>query len=164
MKRIVTLTVLTVLLLSLTACGLLKETTYIEDNISITLPAGFWEQEESDFDAMYMSLNYFVAYQTESFEDYREAGVDPAKVSQEQYAEVSFSSLDSAVEPYTSDGMTCTEYTAETEEGTSRYLVVARKLEGAFVTAQFGCTEDRFEELKPEFLACAKTLTYTNED
>ena len=143
------------------SCSLIKETTFVEDNIAITLPAGFVEADGEKFDAFYVSSNYFVAYQAEDFEEFREQNLDPAAISVEEYAAASFRSLTSAAEPYEEQGLLLTEYTATTADGEpSLYLVAAIKTDGAFVTVQFGCGEAQFEKQKPEFLAIAKTVTY----
>ncbi len=162
MKRIVALILLSLLILSLSACNNITEEVFTKDGFSITLTSEYREREYENYFVSYDSKNILVAVIKEPFSAFD----DFKNYTLEQYAELmKLNCTKDTVTPSDvteKDGVTYFEYSYFNKEGESyKYLTAMYKGDDAFWTVQFATSLSDYEGFKLQMLEFAKSVKVT---
>ena len=165
-KALVSLSLFVLLSLILSGCrapGLLGQgpaQTFTKEGLSITLTSAFSEQELDTQTAYYVSQNAVVTTLKEEFSLLQKAGIS-TDGSLADYAQVVINNnqIDSRV--LEEEGLTCFTYEKLVGEKNISYYATVFRDTTAYWLVQFGCETSQFEQLKPQFMEYAKTVTFT---
>ena len=160
--RILALLLAFALALPLAACGKSaneKTTRYEKDGIAVTMRGGC---VESDVDGTVLYLSWdegaFLA-NGESFDMFREAGLDPETTTLEDYAEMCIDTAGVDAAPESDEyGNVCFSYTYDSDGETYFYYDVVKKGSDAFWICNFVCLDAQRGEYEPLFAEWAASI------
>ena len=165
MKKIVSLVLIAVMLLSFTSC--MKRAyefdpkEFTESGMTITLTEGFWVYDEDIGDLLvaYEAKEALVMIMKEEFNTV-EGMEDLTEVEYGEFWQTANKDYDMD-ELATVDGLTQTKYTAEVDGITFVYLNFIFKGPDAFWVFQFASTSANYENYKPYFVEWAKSVKFS---
>lgn len=140
-------------------CGSPKEKSFSKEGLTITLTDEFEEKALVDaLTASYMSDYCLVTTLKEDFSLFSEAGLS-TDISDREYLDMVIQSNSIDREREETDGFYTVTFEKEIQKQDITYLAVALKGSDAFWLVQFACPTDTFEDLRPQFIKWAKTVT-----
>lgn len=162
MKKIISLLMCALMLVSLASCNNITEEVFTKDGFSITLTSEYREREFENYFVSYDSKNILVAVIKEPFSAFENFG----DYTLTQYADLmKLNCTKDNITPSDvteKDGVTYFEYSFFNKDGVSyKYLTAMYKGDDAFWTVQFAATLSDYEGFKVQMLEFAKSVDVT---
>lgn len=140
-------------------CGAPKEKSFYKEGLTITLTDEFEEKALVDsLTASYTSDYCLVTTLKEDFSLFSEAGLS-VDISESEYLDMVIQSNSLENEPEETDGLHTVTFTKEVSGQNMTYFALAKRGTDAFWLVQFACPTDTFENMRPQFIKWAKTVT-----
>ena len=144
------------------ACSVSTQTiepTFEKAGMSIVLTDAFYEKDLVSQTAYYESSNAIVTALKDEFSTLEAAGIG-TDISLSDYAGIvmEVNGLDSEIRE--EDGLTYFTYEKSVSGKDYQYFASVYQAPDAFWLIQFGCERDNFEELEPDFIKWAGTVTF----
>ena len=162
MKKLLCVCISLVLVLSLCTSCSSSPKDFTWNGLTITLTSSFVEHEVTNESASY--ANYFKTYVVvisyETVQSLVDLGYD-ADMTVEEYAALSIEANEFDAEVKTVDGVTYYNYTGDADGTEYTYMATVHLQGNSFWMVQFASQSTDYEAAEPEFLAWAKTVTYT---
>lgn len=128
--------------------------TFSREGMSITLTSDFMYVPQENFTACYGNEDYSVLAIKEEFSLFSE------KITLDEYADLVLAEMPD-VELTEYEGLQCFEYAAEGGGGVEYcYFATVFETEDAFWLIQFATETEKYEEIFPDFVQWAKTITF----
>ncbi len=162
MKKIISLLMCALILISLAACNNVTDELFEKDGFSINLTSEFLEKEYENYFVSYDSKNILVTVIKEPFSALEGFG----DYTLSQYADLmKLNCTKDNIAPSDvteKEGVTYFEYSFFNKEGTSyKYLTAMYKGDDAFWTVQFATPLSEYEGFKIQILEFAKSVDVT---
>ncbi len=159
MKKVLSLALVLILMLSLVSCAP-KPKEFTKEGMTITLTNSFWEKAMDGFTACYDSRKDAVFVLKEAFSMLEGA----EELTLDEYAELvrKNNASKSPSEIKKEDGLTIMEYTFlnESNNTTYGYFLTMFKTSDAFWLVQFTCDESDYDTHRASFIEWAKSIKF----
>ncbi len=131
------------------------------EGMQITLTEEFTQQTVENYTAAFTSRQAVVLVRKERFEDYPDFREETA----EAYAELVHKENETLAptEITRAEGVTYFEYTHQYEKEEVGHLLAVYKGSDAFWIVQFAAPQESYAMMKPIFLNCAKSVTFSKQ-